>query len=175
MATSPTCIIAYASDDERFAALGRAAVDTARSAQARLIFYDIDAAGMFAAPLPTQWSGDGAADQFGDRLSPDDLERAGRHGLAQQVTMARQAGVDAYGWLPQQKGSGALAEYAEKQGAELIMLPKEMDDPGLLDRMRGATIEKAEKQTHIPVALVDDEGHVDYPAHDAAPHDGESE
>ena len=44
MATSPTCIIAYTGEDDRYTRVARAAMDIARAANASLIFYDIDAA-----------------------------------------------------------------------------------------------------------------------------------
>src|SRR5438874_358168 len=57
MLAPPHCIIAYTAEDDRYAALRLTAEVAARNAGATLILYDIDAAGMFAAPLPTvEWS-----------------------------------------------------------------------------------------------------------------------
>lgn len=163
MTTSPTCIIAYTGEDDRYLAVRRAAVDTARASEARLILYDIDAAQMFASPLPTEWSGQGSDRQFGDVLTAEDLERAGRHTLARQVEEARSSGIEAFGWLPQKKGADALAEYADKQEADLIMLPADMGEPGLFDRLRGNTVEKAVEKAGRPIALVGEDGEVSYP------------
>ncbi|MCC6383075.1 MAG: hypothetical protein IT304_11270 [Dehalococcoidia bacterium] len=163
MATAPTCIIAYTAEDDRYRAVREAAIETARAAEARLILYDIDAAQMFASPLPTEeWSGEGDRDLWPDKLAPDDLERAGRHGVAEQVRAARRAGVQAFAWLPQKKGADGLAEYAEAQGADLIMMPEQMEDPGVVDRLRGASVEAAVEETGRPVAVVGEAGEIDY-------------
>ena len=162
MTTSLTCIIAYTAEDDRFAPLRRAAVETAQAAQARLILYDIDAAQLLASPRPNEWSGDGADQEFPSLLMPDDLERAGRHAIATQVREARNAGVDAYAWLPAKKGADALAEYADEQGADLIMMPHAMEEAGLFDRLRGATVDKAAEATGRPIAVVNDDGEVQY-------------
>ncbi|MEO9255338.1 MAG: universal stress protein [Tepidiformaceae bacterium] len=172
MVTAPTCIIAYTSEDGRFDSVRIAALDVARAAEAQLILYDIDSAPgalggltkpLDGVPLPTVWSADGTADQFPSRLSPDDLERAGRKSIAKQVRDARTAGVQAFGWLPAKKGSDTLADYAREQGADLIMLPSELNDPSLFQRMRKESTATAVDQTDVPIAVVDPEGNVEYP------------
>jgi hypothetical protein len=174
MVTAPTCIIAYTSEDGRFDSVLKAAVDVARAAEAQLILYDIDAVpgamgGLTkpfdGVPMPTQWSADGTEQQFPDRLSPDDLERAGRHTIAAQVSKARGAGVDAFGWLPDQKGTDSLVDYAHEQGADLIMLPTELNEPSLFQKLRKETTDKA-MEGNVPIALVDPAGNVEYPRHD---------
>jgi len=164
MTTAPTCIIAYTSEDGRYDSVVDAAIETASQAQARLILYDIDAAQVFAKPMPTEWSGDTDESLWPDRLTEEDLERAGRHPIAEQVARAREQGVEAYGWLPQDKGADELAEYADEQNADLIMLPADMEDQGLFARLRGAaTIQDAVEQTQRPVAVVHEDGEVEYP------------
>lgn len=160
MTASSPCIIAIAAEDDRFEALRAAAVEEAKRSGARLILYDIDAAQMLASPMPTEWSGDGAGDDFGRTLTVEDLERSGRHQIAEQVRAAQAAGVRTRGWLPQQKGADALAEYAEEQGATLIMMPSESKSPGLMDRLRGATLDKLIDETDLRVEVVDEDGAV---------------
>lgn len=163
MATAPTCIIAYTAEDDRYRAVREAAMETARATAARLILYDIDAAQMFASPLPTEeWSGEGDRELWPDRLAPDDLERAGRHNIAEQVRAAQRSGIQAFAWLPQKKGADGLAEYADAQGADLIMMPEEMENPGIIDRLRGVSVEAAVEETGRPIAVVDAEGGIDY-------------
>lgn len=174
MVTAPTCIIAYTSEDGRFDSVRKAALDAARAAEARLILYNIDAAPgalgqlsnpLEGVPMPTEWSAEGTEDQFAHRLSPDDLERAGRHEVAKQVRDARAAGVETFAWLPDKRGSAALADYAREQGADLIMLPSELNDPSLFQRLRGETTATAVEKADVPVAVVDPAGNVEYPAH----------
>lgn len=161
MTTSPTCIIAYTSEEDRFPEVVKAACNTAAAAEARLVFYDIDASSPFAKPLPTDWSAEGAKDQVPLELSADDLERAGRHHIALQVRNAREQGIDAYGWLPGDNSGEALADYAHRVGADLILIPEELQDPGLFEKLRGKTLENVEKHVDRPLALVHSDGRVE--------------
>ncbi len=164
MATAPTCIIAYTSEDNRYRAVLDAAEATAQAANARLILFDSDAASHFSEPLPSNWSGEGADELFdSDTLSADDLERAGRHAMAAKVRHARGLGIDAFGWLPKSKDATAIAEYADREHADLIMLPSDLDDVGLMGKLQGqsSTEETAEKAAR-PVAVVDEDGNIEY-------------
>jgi nucleotide-binding universal stress UspA family protein len=158
----PRCIIAFTSEDEKYAAVRHAAISLARQNSARLILYDIAAGSIFTDPLPNEWGSEGERELFGNPLTPDDLERAGRHEVARQVNRARQMGVEAYAWLPADRGAPALAEYAAEQEADLIMVPSELEDPGMLDRLSGRSVEGMESETEIPVATVDSSGRIEY-------------
>ncbi|HEX6031397.1 MAG TPA: universal stress protein [Tepidiformaceae bacterium] len=163
MTTSPKVIIAYMSEDERFRSVLEAAEETAAAANARLILFDADAASRFSDPLPTEWSGEGAGELFGDALMPDDLERAGRHGFAEQVRHARSRGIQAFGWLPKAKDADAIAEYADREHADLIMLPSHLEEPGLLGKLKGeSSVEEAAEKAGRPVAVIDEGGNVEY-------------
>src|SRR5690606_38705156 len=115
MAGKPTCIRAYTGENERYRPLDQQALQAAKEAGARLIYYDADAASRLgaagASPLPTVWSADGEQEQFGNRLDPVHLEKAGRAWLRDTVVAARAEGVDAYGWLPSSNSAESLAEY----------------------------------------------------------------
>lgn len=123
-------IVAYATEDGRLDDVRSAAVDLARRGGDRLILYDVDAAGFFQKPLPTNWSGERSEGEFGDLLGPADLERAGRHAIAVQVVEARDTGVDAWGWLPGDLGARDLADYVRRVGADVIVVPRDMGHPG---------------------------------------------
>ena len=161
MTTKPTCIIAYTSEDNRFPEVRAAAMEAARQASARLILYDIDAATPFAKPLPTDVSAEGGKEQVPNRLTTADLERAGRPEVMKQLQAALSMGIDAYAWLPGDVGGDALAEYANEQGADLIMMPEEMQEPGLIDRLRNKTVDSAVDESHRPVAVVHPGGEVE--------------
>jgi len=106
---------AHAGVRRRAAELGKAG--------ATIILFDLAAdSGPLESPLPTNWSAEGEQEQFGSRLSPNDLEAAGRHHLAQQVQSLRATGVQAYGWLPDDSSGSGLLRYAEEQGASLIVV-----------------------------------------------------
>lgn len=163
MTTSPTVIIAYTAEDDRYRAVRQAAEATASAAEAKLILYDIDAAQMFASPLPQEaWSGEGDRAQWPAELSPADLERAGRHEIAQQVREARDRGILAFGWLPEKKGAEGIADYADEREADLIIMPREMEEPGLMDRLRGATVDAAAEKTGRPIVVVGEDGELEH-------------
>lgn len=140
-------ILAYTAEDGRLDAVRRAGVELARSDGSRLILYDIDAAGIFQKPLPTDWSGEGSERGFGDVLGPADLERAGRHAIASQVAEVRAAGVDAWAWLPGALGLRDLAEYVQRVAVDVILIPFEMGHPGgPLEGLVRATPEEIEQR-----------------------------
>ena len=134
-------MVAFVGEDEDL--VTEAAVDLARANRARLIFYDRDAASAFADPMPNQWASSGERDQYGDRLTDDELVRLGREPLARKVADARRHGVDAWGWLPERHGTDTMVEYARAQGADLVLLPQDLDEPGLGDRLRRETVGQA--------------------------------
>ena len=151
------CIIAYTGEGERYWPLIEKSIDLANARSARLIFYDADSASMFANPLPTWWSADGEEEQFPNRLTPEHLEKAGQQELKSRVEHARGLGVDAYGWLPSKRDAEALAEYAEEQGATLVVIPSNLEHGGLMGwikgRPSGAEVADAASQPVIQVDI----------------------
>lgn len=159
MTTGPTTIIAYVGEHGRFERVREAAMEAAQNAEARLILYDIDAAGLYGEPLPSAWSGEGAEEEFGTLLSPQELEAAGRHELAEKVQAARSQGLETYGWLPGSKGAKALKEYAKEAHADLIVVPSALEHPSFFDRLRGETsLKRTRQQVKTPIVVVEDEG-----------------
>lgn len=123
--SATTTIVALIAEDGRYAEVRRQAIERAREAGATLLYFDVDAGGSFLeSPLPTNWSGQGQQEQFGDRLDVDDLEAAGRAPIARAVREARDAGIEAWGWLPDKADADALAEYAASQSASLVIVPE---------------------------------------------------
>lgn len=100
---------------------------------ARVVLYDLDAAGTFASPRPTNWSGEGEEELTGFApLPPEELEVAGRAAIAAQVRDLRARGVDAWGWLPDTPGPRALAAFAHRVGAVAVLVP-----PEAVERLEG--------------------------------------
>jgi hypothetical protein len=135
-------IVAVTGEDDRYSAIRSRATAMAAGGRATVILYDIDAAGVFASPVPTEWSGEGEEqlledETVHDRLDADALETAGRAAVASQVRSMRSVGVDAWGWLPTKKDAGELAAYAERQRATVVLVPKDLEEPGLVDRVLG--------------------------------------
>ena len=124
-------IVAVTSEDDRFAAIRSRATALAAGTGSTVILYDIDAAGVFASPVPTEWSGEGQKELLDeeatfDRLDADALETAGRGAVARQVRAMRAVGVDTWGWLPTKRDAADLAAYAARQGATLVLVPGEL-------------------------------------------------
>jgi hypothetical protein len=79
------------------------------------------------------------------------------------VAAARKAGVDAWGWLASDHGTDAMVAYARDHDADLILLPADLGDPGLGERLKGETVEAAvseatETPTGLAVVLVAADG-----------------
>jgi hypothetical protein len=123
-----SCVIAMTAEDDRYSHARKAGVRLALGEGRPLILYDIDAASLLNEPMPSAWSADGAPEQFGDRLTADQLRRLGRRPIAEQVEAATRDGVEAYGWLPTSHGPDPLAEYAAQQDAQTIVMPVEREE-----------------------------------------------
>ena len=118
-------VIAVTGEDDRFEPVRRAAIDRAQSEHATLILYDLDASeSPLESPLPTAWSAEGTDEEVGDRLGPEELEAAGRAAIAGQVREARGAGLDAWGWLPNDADREGLMAYAARQPGAHVMVPR---------------------------------------------------
>ncbi|HET9522375.1 MAG TPA: hypothetical protein VFO73_15105 [Candidatus Limnocylindrales bacterium] len=135
----PGTIIAVTSEDRRHRPVIDRAAAIGSETGATVILFDLDAdLGPLMSPLPTEWSGDGTEQQFGDRLDPGDLDAAGQSSLADQVRVVRAAGVNAFGWLPPKADGPSLAEYAADQQADHVVVSTE--DAELVDALRSSGI-----------------------------------
>ena len=120
MATSPTCVVAYAADEPRFNAVRKAGLNTALASEAKLVLFEPDskAARSWARPL-----------RGARALRPDELEAAGKSRLAAHVREARELGIDAYGWLGRSPGIDDIERCAEVEHADLLVLPTDLQVP----------------------------------------------
>src|SRR4051794_67679 len=138
-------IVAVTGEDDRYRAVRSRATALAAGGRGTVILYDLDAGGTFSSPVPTEWSGEGerelTAQEAGprDRLDPDELDTAGRAGVADQVRQLRSMGVDAWAWLPTSRDAADLADYAERQGASLVLVPPDLKEPSLIEKVVGKT------------------------------------
>jgi nucleotide-binding universal stress UspA family protein len=139
---SARLVVAYVSEDDELDHVRDAALEIGRGG-ARVILYDRDSASAFADPMPNQWASQAEGAQFSDPLSDQELVKLGREPLARKVAAAREAGVDAWGWLASDHGTDALVAYAREHDADLILLPDDLEDPGLSERLKGETVDKA--------------------------------
>jgi nucleotide-binding universal stress UspA family protein len=159
-ALAPTCVAVFVDESGDFDHARRAAVGLAAKHGARLILYDSTTASAFTEPVRSTFSAEGAGQQYGPLLSDVDLERLGRSGLARQVREARDERVDAWAHLASEHGAEPFVQLAREQGADLLVLPEELGEPGVVDRLRGETLEEAEETTRIPIVVVDRAGNL---------------
>lgn len=143
--TSPDVVIAITGDDDRYAEVRQAAMDIAIEREASLILYDWDAATVLGAALPTEWSAEDTDRHGPERLDVVALEAAGRAEIGAQVGAATQRGIDASAWLPSSNGPDALLEYAQRQGASVIVVPAELHAKGGLERIAEGASDPSDK------------------------------
>jgi nucleotide-binding universal stress UspA family protein len=139
---SARLLVAYVSEDDELDHVRDAALELARRG-ARVVLYDRDSASAFSDPMPNQWGSQAEGAQFGDPLSDQDLVKLGREPFARKVAAAREAGIDAWGWLASDHGTDAVVDYARDHGADLLLLPADLEHPGLGERLKGETVDKA--------------------------------
>lgn len=123
MADRLTCIVACTDPAGKTSAVQAVAIAQARESGARVIFYDFTRDGLMTDARPNFWAGEGEAERYDRPLDPVSIEKLGYHDLALTVQRARSEGVDAFGWLPNETGGKGLAAYAEREQADLVLLP----------------------------------------------------
>ena len=155
---SPSCIAAFVDEGGAYDHVVRAGIDLAREKRARLLLYDSTSASAFREPVASELSAEGVGEDVPALLSPAELETQGHHPLAEWVARARAAGVDAWGRLASEHGAEPFLEFAEAQGADLVLVPAELDDAGLVERLRGETLDEARSQASVRVVAVDRSG-----------------
>jgi nucleotide-binding universal stress UspA family protein len=160
---SARLLVAYVSEDEELDHVRDAATEIGRRSGAKVILYDRDSASAFSDPMPNQWGSQAEGAQFGDPLSDQELVKLGREPFARKVAAAREAGVDAWGWLASDHGTDAVVAYARDHGADLILLPADLEEPGLAERLKGETVDNAveeatESAAGLAVVLVAPDG-----------------
>lgn len=145
-------MVAYTTEDHEYAEVRHAAEVHAKVHGCTLILYAAHVGSLLWDPMPNQLDSEGEAEQFGDRLSPEDLDFLGRSAIAGQVREGRREGVRASGWLPKDKGIEALAEYASTQGAHIVFVPESLAS---IDELRPllAAAEGARETTRPAVEL----------------------
>ena len=119
-------VVAYATEEDQYPEVRHAAEVHARAHGCTLILYVADVGSLLWEPMPNQLDSEGEEEQFGDRLSPEDLDFLGRSAIAGQVREGEREGVMASAWLPKDKGIEGLAEYATAQGAHILFVPESL-------------------------------------------------
>ena len=113
MTDQPTTIVAVVDDTATSDPVVSRATELGFERGARVVLYDVGAtSGPLASPLPTEFASDGPDRGVPPLLTAQDLEAAGQADLARRVGALTEAGIDAYGWLPESNDADQLADYA---------------------------------------------------------------
>jgi hypothetical protein len=144
----PPTVVACAAETNRRAAVWSSAVRLAAAREARLILYDTDASSIWTSPFP-----EFDAARYQHSLSPAELRELGRVDLASEVDDARAWGVDAYGWLPMTPGAKAMIAYAQAEGADTVVLSRQLEAPSLGQRLAQLTADDVRKEAPLGLTL----------------------
>lgn len=94
-------------------------------------------------------------------LTRDELEGIDRPYLVAHIDEAAAAGVSATAFQHSLPGAEALTDAVKAVGADLVVVPDEVDKPGFLDRLKGAAVaERAADAAPagVPVVAVGEDG-----------------
>jgi len=127
---TPTTIVAVVNDEPAADPVVQRATELGFERGARVVLYDVGArATPLESPLPTEFASDGPDRGAPPMLTADDLEAAGQAPLARRVRALSEAGIEAYGWLPNTDSPEDLTAYAHAIGASGVVTTHDLD-PG---------------------------------------------
>jgi nucleotide-binding universal stress UspA family protein len=155
-------VLAYVDESGTYDHVLRTARTLAKEHAARLILYHSLAAPSDPIRVPDAANGVDAGAP--EPLSAQDLRRMARPVLAAAVEESRGDGIDAWGWLTPEPGVGALMRFADLVDAEVVVLPAELGDPTVFERLRGEQLQVALERGTVNVVVVDREGRLVGPA-----------
>jgi hypothetical protein len=142
-----TTIVAIVNDEAAADPVIQRATELGFERGARVVLYDVGArTSPLESPLPTAFASDGPDRGVPPLLTADDLESAGQAPLARRVRALSEAGIEAYGWLPETAKPEDLRQYAQAIGASGVIATPELEpDPDdLVDA--GLTVEFVERR-----------------------------
>jgi nucleotide-binding universal stress UspA family protein len=149
-------VLAYVDESGTYDHVLRTSQTLAREHGARLILYHSVATP--GDPVRVPDAANGEATTPPQPLSPNDLREVARPLLASAVQDARDGGIDAWGWLTPDSGVGPLMRFAEHVNAEVVVLPAELGDPAVFERLRGDQLQVALERGTVNVVVVDRDG-----------------
>ena len=121
-------IVAVVNDEAAADPVVQRATELGFERGARVVLYDVGArASLLESPLPTEFASDGPDRGVPPMLTADDLEAAGQAPLARRVRALSEAGIEAYGWLPETNKADDLRDYAQAIGASAVVASPDLD------------------------------------------------
>jgi len=124
----PATIVAVINDEEAADPVVQRATELGFERSARVVLYDVGArVSPLESPLPTGFASDGPDEGAPQLLTAEDLDAAGQAPLARRVRALVEAGIDAYGWLPDNVTPADLTDYARAIGATGVIASPDLD------------------------------------------------
>ncbi len=154
-------------DDDRsaeLAAIRRVVADAARGHDATVVLYDLSAAGTLTNPYPHF-----AGAEWRHALDGPRLQALGRGYLLPQIAAFQTRGVPAQAVIPEHHSFAHLADWAERERIDLIILPAKWAHPAFRDRLRGHSLTRLLDHTGVPVAIYEADGSAWLATPDGAP------
>lgn len=128
MADQPDTIVAVVNDEQAADPVVQRATELGRDSGTRVVLYDVGAvSGPLASPLPTEFASDGPDRGVPPLLTAGDLDAAGQAALARRVRALSEAGIDAYGWLPESGHLDDFTAWARAIGASRVVASPDLE------------------------------------------------
>ena len=140
-------------DSKEYEAVRSCACGLAAAQGGEVVLFEISAASYLVSPYPEE-----NRRQWIRTLGEPELRRLGRSPVARQLQAIRAKGADAQAILPTAHGFRHLAEWADREDADLILIPVSLVNPGLFDRLRGYSLKTLLEHTTRPVLVVYPDG-----------------
>lgn len=140
-------------DSPEYARVRSCAADLVDAASGEVVLFEISAASYLVSPYPEE-----NRRQWIRTLNETELRRLGRSQVAKQMEAIRAGGASAGAILPTAHGFRHLAEWAEREDADVILIPASLVNPGLFDRLRGYSLKTLMEHTARPVLVVYPDG-----------------
>ena len=136
---------------DSFGLVRESGISLATKTSADVIAYDTSAISYLVNPYPSELY----EKEYSKSLDSSQLLVMGRQYLSEQINLFRNEGVSAKAVLPTDHGFEHLAEWADREEADVIMLPDSMIKEGIVGRLQGYTLSNLLSSTHKPVLIVD--------------------
>lgn len=140
-------------DSPEYAAVRSTAARMASGDGGEVVLFEISAASYLVSPYPEE-----NRRQWIRTLGAADLRRLGRSPVARQLEAVRRLGPGAEAILPTAHGFRHLAEWAERENTDMILIPVSLVNPGLFDRLRGYSLKTLLEHTNRPVLVIYPDG-----------------
>ncbi len=140
-------------DSQEYAVVRTCAAGLAAADGGEVVLFEMTAASYLVSPYPEE-----NRRQWIRTLGEPELRRLGRSPVAKQMAAIRARGAGAQAILPTSHGFKHLAEWAEREDADLILIPVSLVNPGLFERLRGYSLKTLLEHTDRPVLVVYPDG-----------------